>query len=110
MDARLDVLLEQEQVVIDNDKTKNDGMITAEEKEEEYNEGKYNAKTFIGKLYEEMDDPHDIRRAMMEEVLRIEEKIKQKESILHMMEEKQKSIMSKRVTDTIKTIMITVNF
>ena len=83
MDIRLNVLFEKEQVVIDNDGTKNNGITTVKEAEE-----KYNVKTFIAKLYEEIDNPHDICRAIMEEVSCMEEKIKQKEYILRMMEEK----------------------
>lgn len=54
--------------------------------EVEYDEGKYNAKTFIAKLYEETDDPHDIHRAMVEEASRIQKKLKQKKSILRTLE------------------------
>ena len=89
MDVRLDVLFEQEQVVIDNHRTKKDGMMAAEEADDEYNEGKDNAKTFIAKLYKETDDLHDIHRAVMKIVSCIEEKIKQKEFILSILEDEQ---------------------
>ena len=89
LEVRLDVLFEKEQLVINVDGTKNNGMMTAEETEEEDNEEKDIAKTFIVKLYKETDDPHDIHKAVMEVVSCIEEKIKQKEFILSILEDAQ---------------------
>ena len=66
---------------IGGDGAKNDGMTTEEETEEE---------PFIVKLYEETDNLHKGYRAMVEEISRLKEKIKQIES-MHITEEKHDS-------------------
>lgn len=60
-----------EHVVIENDGTKNDGMITAEEAEEEYN-----AIVLLVKLFKEMDNLYVICKAIIDEIDHGEETLK----------------------------------
>ena len=91
MVVSLDVLFEKEQIVNDNNGTKNDGTTATEEKKQTHCDDNNGIMTpFIERLYEKTDDPHERYMAMMEEISRLEEKQKQIES-MHITEEKHDS-------------------
>ena len=91
MVVSLDVLFEKEQIVNDNNGTKNDGTTATEEKKQTHCDHNNGIMTpFIERLFEKTDDTHERCMAIMEEISRLEEKQKQIES-MHITEEKHDS-------------------